>query len=99
MSTLILTVIVAVILGIILILTTIITLITIVFTIAWNPLCHYYFRKKGSNKSSSFTIAFFHPYCDTGGGGERVQPRAGRHLWERHRDQVRLIILTSILTF
>jgi len=72
MSTLILTVIMAVILGIILILTTIITLITIVFTIAWNPLCHHYFRRKRPNKSSSFTIAFFHPYCDTGGGGERV---------------------------
>ena len=28
-----------------------------------------------------------------GGGGEGVQPRAGRHMQERHRDKVRLIIL------
>ena len=72
MSNFIPTVIIAVILVTTLILTAIITLITIVFTIAWNPLFHRYFHKKGPNKSSNLTIAFFHPYCDTGGGGERV---------------------------
>jgi len=72
MSNFIPTVIIAVILVTTLMLTAIITLITIVFTIAWNPLFHRYFHKKGPNKSSNLTIAFFHPYCDTGGGGERV---------------------------
>lgn len=43
-----------------------------VFTIAWNPIVSLYYRLKGPKKSSQLTIAFFHPYCDTGGGGERV---------------------------
>merc|ERR1711963_1184188 len=62
----------AVILSSVLLLTAIITLITIIFTIAWNPLFQRYFRNKRPEKSSRLIVAFFHPYCDTGGGGERV---------------------------
>ena len=59
-------------LGIVFILTTFLTFVTIITTIAWNPIASQYFRVKGPKKSSKLTIAFFHPYCDTGGGGERV---------------------------
>ena len=31
-----------------------------------------YYKINGPKKSSDFHIAFFHPYCDSGGGGERV---------------------------
>ena len=35
-------------------------------------LAFLYYKIKGPKKSDDFTIAFFHPYCDSGGGGERV---------------------------
>jgi len=31
-----------------------------------------YYNLKGPKKGTEFTIGFFHPYCDAGGGGERV---------------------------
>ena len=31
-----------------------------------------HYKINGPKKSSDFHIAFFHPYCDSGGGGERV---------------------------
>ena len=36
-------------------------------------LFYLYYQIRGPRKSASdLTIAFFHPYCDSGGGGERV---------------------------
>ena len=61
-----------VVIGIVFILTTFLTFLTTITTIAWNPIASQYFKAKGPKRSSTLTIAFFHPYCDTGGGGERV---------------------------
>ena len=72
MSLLFSTVIGAVILCTILLITSIVTTITIILTIAWNPLFHQHLRNKKPKKSTRLTVAFFHPFCDTGGGGERV---------------------------
>ena len=36
-------------------------------------LLYLYYQIRGPRKSEEdLTIAFFHPYCDSGGGGERV---------------------------
>ena len=96
MSTLFPTVIMAVILSTILLLTAIITLITIIFTIAWNPLFHRYFRNKRSKKSSKLTVAFFHPYCDTGGGGERVL-WCGINVMKKQLPDAKFIVYTGDL--
>ena len=58
--------------GIVFILATFLTFLTTITTIAWNIIALQYFQAKGPKKSTTLTIAFFHPYCDTGGGGERV---------------------------
>lgn len=36
----------------------------------------YFLRKKVKRLDTKRTIAFFHPYCNAGGGGERVLWRA-----------------------
>ena len=35
-------------------------------------LSYLYYLIRGPKKSADLTIGFFHPYCDSGGGGERV---------------------------
>lgn len=35
-------------------------------------LCKFYVSKKQKYNNSQNTVAFFHPYCNAGGGGERV---------------------------
>ena len=44
------------------------------------------FRIKGSRRSKDVSIGFFHPYCDAGGGGERVLWCALRALQRRFPD-------------
>jgi ALG11 mannosyltransferase N-terminus len=46
----------------------------IVVALLFIYLCRYYFNRlrKSHKRQSKKTVAFFHPYCSSGGGGERV---------------------------
>ena len=83
-----------VILGILFVATTIFTFITVILTIAWNPITSIYFRFKGPKRRPGLTIAFFHPYCDTGGGGERVL-WCGINAMKRQFPEAKFVVYTG----
>jgi alpha-1,2-mannosyltransferase len=51
-------------------------------------------RRSGQSSSSRFTVGFFHPFCNSGGGGERVLWQYIRILQQQAPD-VRVVIYTG----
>ena len=49
---------------------------------------------EASSSSSPLTVAFFHPYCNAGGGGERVLWVAIKAIQERYPD-IRCVVYTG----
>eukprot|EP00298_Acanthocystis_sp_HF-20_P002103 c12561_g1_i2.p1 GENE.c12561_g1_i2~~c12561_g1_i2.p1 ORF type:complete len:482 (+),score=157.99 c12561_g1_i2:26-1471(+) len=62
----------------------------------WIPALALYFRiKKFSKKSKTISIAFFHPFCNDGGGGERVLWCAIKGLEKQYSTKVECYIYSG----
>jgi ALG11 mannosyltransferase N-terminus len=46
--------------------------ILVVLLIIFGCRCYFYHIRKSFKRQSKKTVAFFHPFCSSGGGGERV---------------------------
>lgn len=60
------------------------TLVTLIFIGTFMWLRWSCLKCKDRNKSGKLNVAFFHPYCNAGGGGERVLWCAVRAVQERY---------------
>ena len=49
------------------------------------------------NESEEVSVGFFHPYCDAGGGGERVLWCAIKAMAKRYRARARFVVYTGDL--
>lgn len=56
---------------------------------------HVFINKKNLYKRKNITVGIFHPYCNAGGGGERVLWKSIEAIQEKYHDTVNIVVYTG----